>query len=209
MSKAFNEEPPCWPCWWPSRCSSRPRWRRCQHPPGRRAHHSRRPMRSSTACRATANSTCLAAGTGARPAAPRTSTTRSTDKWTKKTSMPRLTHHAALAAANGKIYMMGGFVPPKDTAIPVGGAWEPIDNAWEYSPAADSWKSLPPLPGKRGAAIAAEAGGKIYVIGSTPRSKDRKIRTPASSDRLGFSAPTRCTTPRRTVGEPRADVGAT
>ena len=88
-----------------------------------------------------------------------------TDKWTKKTSMPRLTHHAALAAANGKIYVMGGFVPPKDTAIPVGGAWEPIDSAWEYNPAADSWKSLPPLPGKRGSAIAAEVGGKIYVIG--------------------------------------------
>jgi N-acetylneuraminic acid mutarotase len=60
---------------------------------------------------------------------------------------------------------MGGFVVPKDTAIPVGGAWEPIDNAWEYDPAADSWKSLPPLPGKRGSAVAAEVSGKIYVIG--------------------------------------------
>src|SRR6185436_12652101 len=60
---------------------------------------------------------------------------------------------------------MGGFIPPKDTAIPVGGAWEPIDNAWEYDPAADSWKSLPPLPGKRGSAVAAEVSGKIYVIG--------------------------------------------
>src|SRR6185503_9483335 len=88
-----------------------------------------------------------------------------TDKWTKKQPMPRPAHHAALAAANGKIYVMGGFVVPKDNAIPVGGAWEPIDNAWEYDPAADSWKSLPPVPGKRGAAIAAEVGGKIYVIG--------------------------------------------
>ena len=89
--------------------------------------------------------------------------------------MPRPAHHAALAAANGKIYVIGGFVPPKDTAIPVGGAWEPIDNAWEYDPAADSWKSLPPLPGKRGSAIAAEVGGKIYVIGgatTTEGSKD-------------------------------------
>lgn len=88
-----------------------------------------------------------------------------TDKWTKKQPMPRPAHHAALAAANGKIYVMGGFVPPKDTAIPIGGAWEPIDNAWEYDPAADSWKSLAPLPGKRGSALAAEVGGKIYVIG--------------------------------------------
>jgi N-acetylneuraminic acid mutarotase len=88
-----------------------------------------------------------------------------TDKWTKKQPMPRPAHHAALAAANGKIYVMGGFVVPKDTAIPVGAAWEPIDNAWEYDPTADTWKSLAPLPGKRGSALAAAVGGKIYVIG--------------------------------------------
>ena len=96
------------------------------------------------------------------------------DKWTKKTSMPRPAHHAALAAANGKIYVMGGFIPPKDTAIPVGGAWEPIDNAWEYDPAADSWKSLPSLPGKRGSAVAAEVGGKIYVIGGATTAEGSK-----------------------------------
>jgi N-acetylneuraminic acid mutarotase len=89
----------------------------------------------------------------------------STDKWTKKTSMPRPAHHAALAAANGKIYVFGGFVPPATTAIPLGAAWEPIADAWEFNPATDSWKPLPPLPGKRGSAIAAEVGGKIYVIG--------------------------------------------
>ena len=88
-----------------------------------------------------------------------------TDKWTKKKSMPRPAHHAALAAANGKIYVCGGFVPPEKTQIPIGGAWQPIDDVWEYDPAADSWKTLAPLPGKRGAAVAVEAGGKIYVIG--------------------------------------------
>jgi N-acetylneuraminic acid mutarotase len=98
-----------------------------------------------------------------------------TDKWTRKSPMPKPAHHAAMAAGNGKIYVIGGFVPPKDTAIPLGGAWEPIDSAWEYDPAADSWKSLAPLPGKRGSAIAAEVGGKIYVIGgatTTDGSKD-------------------------------------
>ena len=88
-----------------------------------------------------------------------------TDKWTKKKSMPRPAHHAALAAANGKIYVCGGFVAPEKTPIPVGAAWEPIDDVWEYDPAADSWKTLAPLPGKRGAAVAVEVGGKIYVIG--------------------------------------------
>jgi N-acetylneuraminic acid mutarotase len=88
-----------------------------------------------------------------------------TDRWTKKAPMPRPAHHAALAAVNGKIYVFGGFVAPATTAIPVGAAWEPIAEAWEFNPATDSWKPLAPLPGKRGSAIAGEVGGKIYVIG--------------------------------------------
>jgi len=88
-----------------------------------------------------------------------------TDKWTQKKGMPRSAHHAAIASANGKLYVIGGFVPPKDTQIPTGGAWEPIADVWEYDPAVDSWKSLAPLPTKRGAAVAVEVAGKIYVIG--------------------------------------------
>ncbi len=88
-----------------------------------------------------------------------------TDKWTQKKGMPRSAHHAAIATANGKLYVIGGFVPPKDTQIPTGGAWEPIADTWEYDPAADSWKSLAPVPTKRGAAVAVEVAGNIYVIG--------------------------------------------
>ena len=146
-------------------CSSRPRWRRCQHRPGRRAHHSRRPDEELYGVATNGKLYVFGGWDGGKARGVAYEYDPATDKWTKKTSMPRPAHHAALAAANGKIYVMGGFVPPKDTAIPVGGAWEPIDNAWEYDPAADSWKSLPPLPGKRGSAVAAEVGGKIYVIG--------------------------------------------
>jgi peroxiredoxin/N-acetylneuraminic acid mutarotase len=89
----------------------------------------------------------------------------STDKWTKKASMPRPAHHAALASYNGKIYVSGGFVAPPNAQVPTGGAWQPIDNVWEYDPASDSWKALAPLPTKRGAAVAVESGGKIFVIG--------------------------------------------
>ena len=87
------------------------------------------------------------------------------DKWTKKTSMPRPAHHAALAAYNGKIYVCGGFVAPEKSPLPIGAAWQPIDDVWEYDPAADSWKALAPLPGKLGSAVAVEVFGKIHVIG--------------------------------------------
>src|SRR6478672_6008684 len=88
-----------------------------------------------------------------------------TDVWTKKSPMPHPAHHAALTAVNGKIYAFGGFVAPANTAIPLGAAWEPIADAWEFNPATDSWKPLAPLPGTRGSAIAATVDGKIYVIG--------------------------------------------
>ena len=108
-----------------------------------------------------------------------------TDKWTKKQPMPRPAHHAALAAANGKIYVMGGFVAPSETALPLGAAWQPIDNAWQYDPAADSWKSLPPLPTKRGSAVAVEVGGKIYTIGGATTMEGRVLDD--SIGRLGDS----------------------
>src|SRR4029079_9533003 len=98
-----------------------------------------------------------------------------TDKWTKKKSMPRPAHHAALASYKGKIYVSGGFVAPQNTRLPTGGAEQPIEDVWEYDTAADSWKALAPMPTRRGAAVAAEVGGQLLVIGratSARRDKD-------------------------------------
>jgi len=83
------------------------------------------------------------------------------DRWTKKKPMVQPLHHVALAESNGKIYVMGGFVSPPDDQR----AWAPVDDAWEYDPANDTWKALAPMLSKRGAAVAAVVGGKIYVIG--------------------------------------------
>src|SRR5205809_5647416 len=38
-------------------------------------------------------------------------------------------------------------------------------NAWEYDPAADTWKALAPMPTRRGSPVAATVNSKIYVIG--------------------------------------------
>src|ERR1700741_5582974 len=59
-----------------------------------------------------------------------------TDKWSQKKGMPRSAHHAAIATANGKLYVMGGFGPPHDTQIPTGGAWEQIAGAGADDPSA-------------------------------------------------------------------------
>jgi N-acetylneuraminic acid mutarotase len=84
-----------------------------------------------------------------------------TNKWAKKNNMPLPSHHVALAEINGKIHVVGGFTKPASGPT----AWVPIDNHWEYDPAADTWKALAPLPTKRGSPNAAVVAGKLYVIG--------------------------------------------
>lgn len=96
------------------------------------------------------------------------------DKWTKKKPMALPAHHVAFTELNGKFYAFGGFVPP-ESGPP---AWVPINYAWEYDPANDSWKALTPMPSKRGSAVAATVNGKIYVIGGAglhPGSKETAL----------------------------------
>ncbi|OFW34689.1 MAG: hypothetical protein A3J28_01605 [Acidobacteria bacterium RIFCSPLOWO2_12_FULL_60_22] len=92
------------------------------------------------------------------------------DKWTKKKNMPLPSDHLAVAEYRGKLYVFGGAtqLPPNPGNIP-------LNNAWEYDPAADSWKALAPMPTRRISAVAAEVGGKIYVLGGAghhPGAKD-------------------------------------
>lgn len=84
-----------------------------------------------------------------------------TNQWAKKKPMALPSHHVAFTEYNGKIYAFGGFVYP--TSGPA--AWVPINNAWEYDPANDSWKALAPMPSKRGSPVAVAVNDKIYVIG--------------------------------------------
>jgi len=97
-----------------------------------------------------------------------------TDEWTKKKPMPLLSHHVAFTEYKGKIYAFGGFVYPQSGPA----AWVPVDNAWEYDPATDSWKALAPMPTKRGSPVAVAVNDKIYVIGGAalpPGSKETAV----------------------------------
>jgi N-acetylneuraminic acid mutarotase len=88
------------------------------------------------------------------------------DTWARKGDMPLASHHLGITELKGKIYLLGGFKYPDDGKA----GWQPIDNAWEYDPANDSWKALAPMPSKRGSPVAAVADGKIYVIGGATTS---------------------------------------
>ena len=91
------------------------------------------------------------------------------DKWTKKKNMPLAAHHVAVAENGGKIYVFGGGVQKQAG----GGAYVPANNAWEYDPAADSWKALAAMPTPRLSAVAVAASGKIYVMGGAGNYKAR------------------------------------
>ena len=84
-----------------------------------------------------------------------------TNQWTKKKPMALPSHHVAFTEYHGKIYGFGGFAYPSSGPA----SWVPINNAWEYDPATDIWKALAPMPSKRGSAVAAAVGDKIYVLG--------------------------------------------
>src|SRR5580692_9341707 len=102
-----------------------------------------------------------------------------TNNWTKKKPMALPSHHVAFTEYHGKIYAFGGFVYP--TSGPA--AWVPINNAWEYDPAADTWKALAPMPSKRGSPVATAVGDKIYVIGGV------NILPGATETALNFNTP--------------------
>ena len=89
-----------------------------------------------------------------------------TNAWADRKPMPVPAHHIMVATLNDKIYVFGGFVRP-----PAFVAWQPINRAFEYDPATDTWKELAPMPTPRGAGQAVEVNGKIYVIGGARSNK--------------------------------------
>ncbi len=85
------------------------------------------------------------------------------DRWAKKNPIPVAVHHQAQTEYRGKIYVFGGCTRPLSGTSQNG--WEPVNNAWEFDPASNTWRALAPMPMRRCAAVAEQVDGKIYVIG--------------------------------------------
>jgi len=76
--------------------------------------------------------------------------------WSIKAPAPIKLVEVAVAAANGKIYVLGGIAP--------GRVYQPVN--LEYDPMTDRWRERAPLPRALNHAGATGLNGKIYVVGA-------------------------------------------
>ncbi|KXH55862.1 hypothetical protein CSAL01_08224 [Colletotrichum salicis] len=81
------------------------------------------------------------------------------DEWTFAAPLPIPMNHANAAAANGKVYILGG--------LSGGAAFRALPNCYEYDPATNAWTELPPMPNgtERGSSILGITGDRIIVAG--------------------------------------------
>jgi N-acetylneuraminic acid mutarotase len=79
-----------------------------------------------------------------------------TDGWTTGTPLPDPLHHFGFVAANGKLYIVGGYI---------GGGFSPVRSVFELSSQNNEWNRKADIPTRRGAHAVVELDGKIYAIG--------------------------------------------
>jgi N-acetylneuraminic acid mutarotase len=99
-----------------------------------------------------------------------------TNTWETKTAMPTARFELQANVANGKIYLIGGYVPEL-SAFP--NATSSLNEV--YDPATDSWTTKAPIPVATRDYPSAVVDNKIYVIGglnSRPKSDLNQIYDP-------------------------------
>ena len=82
------------------------------------------------------------------------------DTWAETVPLPLLNggDHCNLAAANGKLYLLGALVRAQGPALADG-------STFEFDPAKGEWTRIAEMPTPRGASGVAVIGNKIYVAG--------------------------------------------
>ncbi len=101
------------------------------------------------------------------------------DCWTSIAPLPRPRMFAKGAGVNGKLYAVGGIVPPGRNQAPF------ID---EFDPKTNRWTTKSDMPVKRDAYRVAAAGDRIYVVGNLNGGAEALEYDPAA-DRWAVKAP--------------------
>jgi len=93
-----------------------------------------------------------------------------TDRWHAAAALPHGLSHAGVAALNGKLYAIGGFLTPIHL--------NPQNLAFVYDPAKDKWTAIPGLSSRRGSVAVAAVGGKLHVFGGRVSNNVLKMPSP-------------------------------
>jgi Kelch motif len=83
-----------------------------------------------------------------------------TNNWTLTTPLPNPLNHQMPAAANGKLYVIGGQTDSGSTSF--------VNTVFEFDPLTSDWTTRAPMPTARSAGAAAVIGNLIYVAGGRP-----------------------------------------
>lgn len=78
--------------------------------------------------------------------------------WSRLATLPEARHHIALAAANGRLWGIGGF----SGGFP---NWRAEASVFWYEPATNRWHMGPALSQARAEGVAEAVDGKVYLIG--------------------------------------------
>ena len=83
------------------------------------------------------------------------------NRWSLTAPLPIPLNHSMAAAANGRVYIIGGQTNSS-------GADVFTNTVYEYNPATSNWTGRAPMPTARSAGAAAVIGNLIYVAGGRP-----------------------------------------
>jgi N-acetylneuraminic acid mutarotase len=90
----------------------------------------------------------------------------SSDTWKALAPMPTKRGSPVVAAAGGRIYVIGGVVTgPNQAAVHPQRPHKSVDTVEEYDPSTNTWRTRAPMPTARNHAVAGVVNGRIYVIG--------------------------------------------
>jgi len=82
-----------------------------------------------------------------------------TDAWSVTTPLPEGRHHAGIAVLDGFLYIIGGFAKSGFSV------WHPVNTAYRFNPATQTWQECAPMPTSRGALGVTAYQGRLYAIG--------------------------------------------